>query len=268
MAEENVGRKQLVSFMVKYGVLPASSLIIGYMIVQRIPFKTLQRRLFAFIWRNFSSQRFRDILNPVKQDLFSPLKFIESKDPVLSSKGVGCLRILEIGVGDGANFKFYPNGVHLISVEPNPYFEKHFKENSNSFPDIVIEEFIRGGAEDMSDVPSASVDVVVSTHVLCSITNIAKAMQEIKRVLVTGGKFFYLEHVAYQNCRSSSILQVVVEPFWKIFSDGCRLTQNLDEIVSMSGMKSEKRDFVIVEGLYHVMKPHVVGVLVKVSPDD
>jgi ubiquinone/menaquinone biosynthesis C-methylase UbiE len=47
-----------------------------------------------------------------------------------------------------------------------------------------MERFIVGFAEDMKDVPDNSVDIVVSTMVLCSVRNIERALKEIQRVLV------------------------------------------------------------------------------------
>lgn len=38
-------------------------------------------------------------------------------------------------------------------------------------------------AEDMSDVPDNSIDVVVSTLVLCSVRNLELTLKEVQRVL-------------------------------------------------------------------------------------
>jgi ubiquinone/menaquinone biosynthesis C-methylase UbiE len=47
-----------------------------------------------------------------------------------------------------------------------------------------MERFIVGFAEDMKDVEDNSVDIVVSTMVLCSVRSIERALKEIQRVLV------------------------------------------------------------------------------------
>ena len=267
MTESDSGRKSVLLLVLKYGLLPTASIVVLCLVMKHNVLKRFQRRLFGFLWSNFSSKRFRRVLDPVKEDLFRDLKNILSRDPSLASKGPGCLRILEIGAGDGANFEYYPSGSHLTSVEPNPYFEKHFKENSQCFSSIVMEKFIRGCAEDMREVPSSSIDVVVSTHVLCSVSDIDKCLKEIHRVLVPGGKFVFLEHVSFQSCRTSYLLQVLIEPFWRLFSDGCRLTLKPEQVTEFPGMTSQRSDLVVIEGLYHVLKVHVVGISMKV-PDE
>ena len=44
--------------------------------------------------------------------------------------GLSLGRTLEIGGGTGANIPFYPPGVHLIAVEPNPHMARRFIRNS------------------------------------------------------------------------------------------------------------------------------------------
>jgi len=259
---EVVVRKQLLGILFKYGLLPGTSLLVLYFMMRDSNgFKRFQRRIFAWIYHYFSSKRFRKVLDPIKQELFLSLNGLQSKVPGLASNGQ--LRILEIGVGDGSNLKFYPKGTLLTSVEPNPYFEKMFETNSLDFPGIVIDRFITGSAEDMRDVPSSSIDVVVSTHVLCSVESVEDCLREITRVLVPEGKFYYLEHIAYQSSRASYLLQLIVEPFWKLFSDGCRLTQSPDKITNYVGLRSEKNDQIFVSGLFRVMRPHLIGISVK-----
>jgi ubiquinone/menaquinone biosynthesis C-methylase UbiE len=46
-----------------------------------------------------------------------------------------------------------------------------------------MERFVVGFAEDMKDVPDNSVDIVVSTMVLCSVRSVEGALKEVHRVL-------------------------------------------------------------------------------------
>ena len=83
----------------------------------------------------------------------------------------------------GANFEFYPANSQLTVVEPNAFFEPLFYQNQSKHPDIKMEKFVLASAEDMKGVEDDSVDVVVSTLVLCSVRSLEKTLQEVHRVL-------------------------------------------------------------------------------------
>lgn len=84
----------------------------------------------------------------------------------------------------GANLKYYPRGAHLVMVDRNEFYEPLLKMNLNKHPSLHLERLVQCSAENMKMVPDSSVDVVVSTIVLCSIDNIPAVLSEIKRVLV------------------------------------------------------------------------------------
>ena len=46
-----------------------------------------------------------------------------------------------------------------------------------------MEKFVLASAEDMKGVEDGSVDIVVSTLVLCSVRSLEKTLQEVHRVL-------------------------------------------------------------------------------------
>ena len=46
-----------------------------------------------------------------------------------------------------------------------------------------MERFVLGKAEDMKDIEDGSMDIVVSTVVMCSVQSIEKSLKEIQRVL-------------------------------------------------------------------------------------
>ena len=113
---------------------------------------------------------------------FEQMKDHKSSDPELRKKGI--LRILEIGPGPGYNFEFYPPKSQLSVVEVNPFFEEEFFKKQVDHPHIKMDRFIVGFAENMKDVPDNSVDVVVSSCVLCSVRSVEGALKEVHRVLV------------------------------------------------------------------------------------
>ena len=68
-------------------------------------------------------------------------------------------------------------------VEPNTFFQPMFYERQNKYPSLQMERFVLGKAEDMKDIEDGSIDIVVSTLVLCSVESVEKSLKEIQRVL-------------------------------------------------------------------------------------
>lgn len=91
------------------------------------------------------------------------------------------LQILEVGVGTLPNWPFYSElrsagtPLRLTGIDPNPAMFPYARGISSG--DV---ELIQGTAERMP-VRSASVDVVVSTLVLCSVSSPKVALEEVQR---------------------------------------------------------------------------------------
>ena len=72
----------------------------------------------------------------------------------------------------------------MICVDPNRHFDPIVRRNVREFPDVRVSRFLVGIAENLRDVVEAeSVDAVVVTTVLCNVTDVARSLQEIIRVL-------------------------------------------------------------------------------------
>lgn len=88
-----------------------------------------------------------------------------------------------MGVGEGTNFEHFPDNCRLTVLEYNEHFKQKFTENVKKFSKIKYEKFIVGLVEDMHEFEDSSFDVVLCTHVLCSVTDVPQGVKEIKRVL-------------------------------------------------------------------------------------
>jgi SAM-dependent methyltransferase len=136
-------------------------------------------------------------------------------------------RVMEIGFGTGVNLQCF-NGTQrppiklYVGVEPNTEFESAIADTLRqvniSFPFRVDAGF----AEDLSAFDGESFDVVISTHVLCSVENIDAALGEIHRVLVPGGQFVFFEHTtAAEGTTALAVQQWIARP-WRAFTAGCK----------------------------------------------
>ena len=99
-------------------------------------------------------------------------------------------RILEIGAGTGANFRFYPSVKYAVASEISRKMLEYARDKTTSI------ELVQANAETLT-LPFAvnSFDAAFATLVFCSIPNPENAVAELKRVVVNRGKIILLEHV-------------------------------------------------------------------------
>ena len=140
----------------------------------KLPLRFVYKRSYAYVV-HVISLRFNKKLGWRKEKLFSNIAS-------LTHGKKRNHRVLEIGVGSGSNFKYYPSNTDVICLDPNPHFQSYL-ENRNEFENVNLKKFVVGYAEDMSEIPQDSVDAVVCTLVLCSVKDMNSCMKEIMRVL-------------------------------------------------------------------------------------
>merc|ERR1719376_1766702 len=167
-------------------------------------FNDLRHRYFAWFMYVMTKEKSKKI-EEMKGDHFTSMSSIVSHDPELRKENA--IKILEIGVGTGTNFTFYPKKSRLVVVDPNPHFASYYNDNRSKFTNIHSSEIIVCGGEDMDMVESNSIDVVVMTLVLCSVLDVKKCLQQIHRVLTPGGKFYFIEHVREFDSENHSTRQ-------------------------------------------------------------
>ncbi|XP_029007403.1 putative methyltransferase-like protein 7A [Betta splendens] len=215
--------------------------------------------LYKIYKRIFPSYMFRitieynKIMHDKKKELFRHLSEFKSG---------GRLTILEVGCGSGANFEFYPPGSKVICTDPNPHFQKYLKRCMEENEQLTYERFVVASGEDLGSVEDESVDAVVCTLVLCSVTSIPQTLREAQRVLRPGGGFFFLEHVVADPSTWAYFFQHVFQPVWYYFVDGCEATRETWKHVEDAGF-SELKLRHIETPLTVMMKPHIIGYGVK-----
>lgn len=190
----------------------------------------------------------------LKQNLFAPL--VDLQQQRSASKP---LDILEIGVGSGPNFKFYAEpGLRVIGLDPNKASEKYAEAAAAA---AGLEpgrfSFLQGVGEGIP-LESSSLDVVVTTLVLCSVADVERTISEVFRVLRPGGQYFFLEHVAAPEGTSLRFWQDSLDPLQQFVADGCHLTREPLPAMEAAGFAKFDTQHLNIEGL-SLLAPHLVG---------
>src|SRR6266704_2516286 len=101
-------------------------------------------------------------------------------------------QVLEVAIGTGLNLAHYPGGVQLTGVEWSPAMLQIARERARR---LEVEVDLRQGDAQALEFPGASFDTVVCTFSLCAIPDDRKAVEEMARVLRSGGLLLLADHV-------------------------------------------------------------------------
>ena len=145
-------------------------------------------------------------------------------------------RVLEIGIGSGLNLAHYnPSNVDIvIGVDPDEYIwaRSQKRRNAVSFP---VERIGLSG----EDIPmnTNSIDTVVVTYSLCTITDPVKALVEMRRVLKPGGDILFCEHGRAPEIHIAK-WQNRIDPIWSRLAGGCQSGRDIPSLFAQAGLKT------------------------------
>jgi ubiquinone/menaquinone biosynthesis C-methylase UbiE len=146
-------------------------------------------------------------------------------------------RVLEIGVGSGLNLPWYgANVARVIGLDPSPRLLTRARARAGEIAAVV--SFIEGRAEAIP-LEEASIDTVVTTWTLCSISNAPAALAEMRRVLVPTGRLLFVEHGRSPDARIRW-WQDCLTPMWKRIGGGCHLNRAISELIEGAGFRMEQ----------------------------
>lgn len=128
-------------------------------------------------------------------------------------------RVLEIGAGTGLNLAHYPDRVEeLVLAEPATAMAA--KIDLGRFAGNAPVSVVNAPAEQLP-FDDDSFDTVVSTMVLCTVTDQARALDEIVRVLRPDGSLLFCEHVEADPGLLQRA-QHLLAGAWAAWAEGCR----------------------------------------------
>jgi ubiquinone/menaquinone biosynthesis C-methylase UbiE len=184
-------------------------------------------------------------------------------------------RTLELGAGTGLNLAHYPPAVtELTLTEPEEPMAKRLEARVAELsgePGRIRElaeagqpvEVVRAPAEQLP-FDDGSFETVVATLVLCTATDPTRALDEVARVLVPGGRFLFLEHVRSDDPARGRWQDRLVRP-WGVVGHGCRPNQDTAALLRASPLHVERLDATHLPKALPLVRPAISGAAVAAA---
>ena len=165
-------------------------------------------------------------------------------------------RVLEIGAGTGRNLEYYGDAVESLTVaEPEIAMTRRLVRRIGEQPRPVA--LVRAPAEELP-FEDGSFDVVVSTLVLCTVEEQAKALAEIRRVLEPSGELLFIEHVRSDRPKLAR-WQNRLNGLNRFVARGCNCNRDTVGAIRLAGFTIEELDRSELKKVPPTLRPLVIG---------
>lgn len=162
---------------------------------------------------------------------------------------IRCARgeVLEVGVGAGANFPFYPKEVAVTAVDFSKEMLSRAKEAAVECG--VKAQFVLSDIESLA-FPDHSFDTLVSTLTVCSYKDPIAVLNKFNRWVRPEGQILLMEHGISSN-RFVGSIQKVLDPLF-LKAVGCHQNRNLVQLFQQSGLRMIKVERHLLDMVYLV----------------
>lgn len=157
-------------------------------------------------------------------------------------------RILEIGVGTGLNFEFYPRDAHIVGFD---YSEGMLRQSRKAIDEALCRiDLLQMDVQRMA-FPDASFDRVLAAYVMTVVPDTRHAIQELIRVAKPGAKVVFINHLRPQN----PVLAFLEDMLHPLFSTIGLFTLDRDlvSIIQSFGVADLKIQPTSFFGLHHII---------------
>lgn len=160
--------------------------------------------------------------------------------------------VLDVGIGSGLNIPFYNKSKikHLYGLDPSKELLEIAKPVAEK--NQLAIEFLQCRAENIP-LPDNSIDTVLITYTMCTISNVSLANSEIIRVLKNDGKLLFCEHGLAPDKKVAN-WQKRINPIWTKIAGGCNLDRDIPNLITSSGLKIDN-----MEEMYLPSTPKFAG---------
>jgi len=168
-----------------------------------------------------------DVMEIISERTFSRWR----RQLVTRAKG----KVLEVGVGTGKNFPYYPKGADVtgLDIADKMLLHARLRADKLGFPVHLME-----GDVQSLPFPENSFDTAIVTFVFCSVPDPVLGLKELRRVVRSGGEILLLEHVRIDRPVIGFIMDII-NPFFLHFI-GPNINRRTVENVGKAGLLIEK----------------------------
>jgi ubiquinone/menaquinone biosynthesis C-methylase UbiE len=165
-------------------------------------------------------------------------------------------RVLELGAGTGLNLPHYgPEVEELVLLEPEEPMARRLERQVREL--TTPARVVRASAEELP-FEDGSFDSVVCVFVLCTVPDPARALAEVERVLASGGRFLFVEHVRSDEPRLAR-RQDRLHGFWLRFAEGCHCNRRTGELLASSGLQVAVEETGRIAKEPRIVQPFIAG---------
>ncbi len=144
-------------------------------------------------------------------------------------------KILEVGVGTGKNFPYYPLKADITAID---FSEKMLSRAREKAEKQKVKVNLKQMDVQHLEFEDDTFDSVVASFVFCSVPDPIRGLVEVKRVCKPEGKVLLLEHVLSAN-RILALLMNLANPI-VVHTMGPNINRRTEENVVNSGLKVER----------------------------
>lgn len=143
-------------------------------------------------------------------------------------------RVLEIGVGTGANFPYYSTSSWVAGIDESSEMLEVAAWRTRQVPHQTC---LNQMDVEALAFPSRTFDAIVASLVLCSVVDLERALAEMRRVLHRPtGRLLLLEHQRPEGRLGSSLVELLNVP-WLAFNGRCHLNRETQSAIARAGFE-------------------------------